>query len=465
MIMYDFEDGLFPSDFKNSTSHPWVNTTDDSNGGTHCLKSGNLNVGRTTSAFYIIGDFKSGNFICDYRISSEQDYDFGYIIVDGVAIVDLQSGDGSWVTMPAYNLSAGIHTIQFIYVKDNSTNSNSDSFFIDNITLPDFTNIANKVDFFDTGVPSGWVNDPAKPWKAGSKMQTPFAGIESADILDNESSTIKYISSQNSKSGKVFFFGCADSEAGDQLKFYIDGVEVYSDEGRFYDSPNRPPKGYFGSVSTGSHEYKWAYSKNSSGALASDTGYVWGFYEPGEEEVSNNDLFDISDGYKTAAKSEVTTPVYLVEISLKRTDGIYINIRLSSSGKRTFDGKDFGNSPYPSAEVKDITSQKTTISMDNSGQLYSFFSFSDDIPLKEQRVRVWQSYDINENIDAGNTILQFDGYINDILEISEAKISFNCLSQSVTSSWCPRIRLLPPLCNHLPKSGTKIGNLLLEPGR
>ena len=179
----------------------------------------------------------------------------------------------------------------------------------------------------------------------------------------------------------------------------------------------------------------------------------------------SNDLFQISDEYKTAAKEEVTTPVYLVEINLKRINGTYINIRLSSGGRKVFEGKDFGNSPYPSAEVKDITSQKTTISMDNSGQLYSYFSFSDDIPLKEQRVRVWQSYDISENIDSDKTILQFDGYINDILEISEAKISFNCLSQSVSASWCPRIRLLPPLCNHLPKSGTKIGNLLLEPGR
>jgi len=311
MALYDFEDGLFPSVFKNADSQPWVNTTDDANGGTHALKSGNSGVDRSTSAFFIIGDFQAGNFTCDYRVSSEDGYDYAYIIVDGVAIVNNQSGNGAWTSMPAHALTAGVHTIQFVYIKDNSAQSGADAFFVDNINLPDFTDLSGQVEYFPSGVPAGWTNDATNPWQSGSKMQTPFAGVESATIGDSTSSTLIYNSDASSPAGAVFFHGRADSEAGDTLKFYIDNVEVYSDEGTAYDNPDHGPIGYYGTVTAGSHEYKWIYSKNASGSAASDTGYVWAFYEPGLSSKVTLEVTGTLDGVdEEAVRTASHTIIY-----------------------------------------------------------------------------------------------------------------------------------------------------------
>lgn len=319
MIQYDFENGLFPAAFKNADSHPWVNTTDDASTGTRCLKSGNQLVNRTNSSFYIIGDFQADDFICDYKISSESGWDYGHIIVDGVPIVSLVSGNVPWTTMPAYALTAGVHIIQFVYIKDNSTASGSDAFFIDNVFVPEFVDLSGDAEFFNTGIPAGWVNDATHPWQAGSKMQTPFTGVESATIADSQTSELVFTSDASAPAGAMFFVGCADSQPGDDyLKLFIDGTEVSSDSGRFYDSPNRGPNGHYQTVSAGSHEYKFVYTKGAASSAGSDTGYLWLFYEPGMTSssiitaaggVSAGDVVAAGGGAKTSISSGSAAPI------------------------------------------------------------------------------------------------------------------------------------------------------------
>jgi hypothetical protein len=179
----------------------------------------------------------------------------------------------------------------------------------------------------------------------------------------------------------------------------------------------------------------------------------------------NNDLLNVANELRVASSEEVSHPIYLVEILLKRIDGVLITIRLSSAGKKTFDDKIFGDNPYPSANVSSLTSKTVKISLDNSGQLYSFFAFSDKIPLKEQVLKIWSAYSDSDDIPINQARLSFNGYIDDISEISNKLIAFTGISQSISASWAPRIYCAPPLCNHLPKAGTKIGSLLLEPSR
>lgn len=282
MPTYDFEDGLIPSDFKNADTNAWTNTTDDSNGGTHSMKANGSAL--ELSSIYIIFELDSGgDFDCDYRIVSEASNDLGYIVVDGVAVVDGVSGAGSWTAMTTQTLSAGVHVIQFQYIKDGNVDTSDDTFYIDNIVLPtaDFT-IKDDTEFFSGGaIPaSGWTNDSTELWESSGAEPTPFTGLGSEDGLgDSETSTLIYDSPSDSPAGDWFFLGRADSEENfDFFKVYVDSVEIYSDSGQF--SNKRASVGFLASITSGTHEYKFEYSKDGSALRASDRAYLYGFFEP-----------------------------------------------------------------------------------------------------------------------------------------------------------------------------------------
>jgi len=77
-----------------------------------------------------------------------------------------------------------------------------------------------------------------------------------------------------------FFGGYADSEVNfDFFKLFIDNVEVYSDSGRLT-VDKRALLGHYQSVTSGTHEYKWTYSKDGSGDSGADSGFLSYFYEP-----------------------------------------------------------------------------------------------------------------------------------------------------------------------------------------
>jgi len=180
----------------------------------------------------------------------------------------------------------------------------------------------------------------------------------------------------------------------------------------------------------------------------------------------------VSSSMRLEASKQISHPVYLVELKLKENTGRVLTIRLSSAGHKSVIGSqlfsepavDFGVSDYQSVGVSNLTPESVTISLDNSTSRYAFFALSDVIPLKEQRIKVWSAYSSTAVIPNDNIVLSFDGYINDVPVVSEKEVKFTALSASAGSGWTPRVHMAPPLCNHLPKAGTKIGSLVLEPG-
>lgn len=282
MPTYDFEDNLIPSVFKNADNNPWVTTSASANAGTYAMKSSAGLTHEQRSDIYIIGDFAAGNFDCSYKISSESNGDVGYIIVDGVEIIQVD-GNGAWQAMAQQSLSAGVHCIQFVYIRDASGMQNDDCFYIDDITLPTFTDLKGDVEYFASGVPAGWTNDPtaADEWTASTGLEVPFVGLKSASGT-NKTSTLEYTSDAGAPAGEIFFLGHASSEKNyDYLKFYIDGVEKYSDSGKLYTySDHRAPLGYHQTVTSGSHTYKWEYTTDSGVSNEYDAGLLHAFYEP-----------------------------------------------------------------------------------------------------------------------------------------------------------------------------------------
>jgi len=85
-------------------------------------------------------DSKTINFVSeegdilnfDYSISSEDDYDIGYVFLDGVCIISVSGYDSSTFR---HSLGSGSHTVICEYIKDGSVSSGGDYFSISNITI------------------------------------------------------------------------------------------------------------------------------------------------------------------------------------------------------------------------------------------------------------------------------------------------------------------------------------------
>jgi len=277
MATFDFEDGLIPASFTNGDNAPWINTSAQANGGTKSMKSADSLGNRRMSSLFIIGDFAAGDFDCSYLVSSENNFDFGYIVVDGTEIVKV-SGAGSWTAMTQQSLSAGVHVIQFSFIKDASSASGDDAFYIDDITLPSFTDLGGDIDKITIGS-TVFTNDPAEPWTATVQTgadNTPFTGAScptsgAADV----DKVLEYDSPSDSPAGTMFVGGHTDN-ATDKFEIYIDDSLVYTDSGVF--GGGRASRGFLQAVTSGTHNYKIVGEE-----LSSARAYM--FYEPSFTEV------------------------------------------------------------------------------------------------------------------------------------------------------------------------------------
>ncbi len=285
MPTFDAEDGLIPSTFLNSDVRPWINTSAQANGGTKSFSSNGTVLDIESSSMYIVGDFDAGDFDCDYLVSSESSSDFGVITVDGVEQVKV-SGAGSWTAMTSVTLSAGKHIIQFAYYKDQSTSLNDDTFYIDNIVVPAFTDIKGDLNIIAGVVPTGtgYVNDATHPWIADASSSSVFDGIQAGNGgTGSSTSTFQYTSDSGAPAGVFMALLTIESETGfDFASVEIDSTEVFSHS----ESRHTYPRVIVETVTSGSHVYDFIYTKDSSGDLGADTGVLEFFFEPDFETAS-----------------------------------------------------------------------------------------------------------------------------------------------------------------------------------
>lgn len=131
----DFETGDFSQHaWQIDATHPWTITTNNPYEGGYCMKSGGAGVANAVSNMTITVTVPFNAIISFFsKISSEGDWDKGYIYIDGVNIANW-SGNGGWAEHQ-YSVSAGQHTFQWRYVKDFEGNMYDDCFYVDNITF------------------------------------------------------------------------------------------------------------------------------------------------------------------------------------------------------------------------------------------------------------------------------------------------------------------------------------------
>jgi hypothetical protein len=102
--------------------------------GRYALQSGAIGNNQSSSLI-LRTNFNVGIGSFDYKVSSETNWDFLQFYVD-TNLIQQWSGEAGWATYTFSLTTAGLHTLEWRYVKDKTISSGLDAAFIDDIHLP-----------------------------------------------------------------------------------------------------------------------------------------------------------------------------------------------------------------------------------------------------------------------------------------------------------------------------------------
>ena len=130
----DFESGgLSALAWSSSGDAQWSVVTDNISAGKYAVRSGKI-VNSQSTKLSLNANTRSGTGSFDLQVSSEAGWDSLKFLIDGVEQKSW-SGEVAWQTFK-FSLSAGTHTLDWIYSKDANNSFGSDSAAIDNLELP-----------------------------------------------------------------------------------------------------------------------------------------------------------------------------------------------------------------------------------------------------------------------------------------------------------------------------------------
>ena len=131
-----FETRDFESyNWNNNTSLAWViDTVTYYEGNASARSAKNMADNESSKLSMVLNVMNNDTISFYYKTSTETNYDKLYFIVDEDTLLT-KSGDNNW-TLFKRTISAGIHTLQWLYVKDYSQSAGSDCVWIDNVKMP-----------------------------------------------------------------------------------------------------------------------------------------------------------------------------------------------------------------------------------------------------------------------------------------------------------------------------------------
>jgi len=127
----DFEND-FSEDFSFANT-PWL-LSDDAYTGIHSAMSGVITHVDTSTLIYTTTVLRDGNVTFNYKVSTENNYDFLNFYIDG-ALQGRWAGICDWTPI-SFPIFAGDHILTWKYIKDVSVSTGSDRVWIDNFCLP-----------------------------------------------------------------------------------------------------------------------------------------------------------------------------------------------------------------------------------------------------------------------------------------------------------------------------------------
>jgi hypothetical protein len=130
----DFETRDFTSlPWEHSGNRPWSITFGESHSGTYCAQAGAIDDDET-STLKLTFLCASGDISFHVKVSSEWYFDRLVFVVDGQEIEEW-SGEVEWREV-FFPVTAGSHTFEWSYVKDDSSGQGDDTAWLDDIVLP-----------------------------------------------------------------------------------------------------------------------------------------------------------------------------------------------------------------------------------------------------------------------------------------------------------------------------------------
>ena len=112
-------------------NYPWVPVTID---GRNAAKSGNAGVSSSSSTMNLALQMSQGESISfEWKVSSENNYDYLYFYVNGAKEGNGISGTTNWATRTFTAPSDGLYIFKWSFEKDYSVNSGSDCGYVDNV--------------------------------------------------------------------------------------------------------------------------------------------------------------------------------------------------------------------------------------------------------------------------------------------------------------------------------------------
>ena len=128
----NFEKGMaLGAEWKFAGNANWIGSQTMPHGGTWTAANADINNSQSASMEVTLNFVIAGNVSFWRRTSTESGYDYLRFYVDGVQQAQW-SGNQPW-TQFNYNVAAGMHTLRWTYIKDNSVSSGEDTAYVDDI--------------------------------------------------------------------------------------------------------------------------------------------------------------------------------------------------------------------------------------------------------------------------------------------------------------------------------------------
>jgi hypothetical protein len=287
-VTFNFEGGTISSDFLNDQGNPWVIQTTDVNAGTYGIEAESGNDADSSNLF-LFGDFDAGDVTFYEKVSSETDFDFGRFFLENTertaAAAQLEvSGNPGSFTQRTVAITAGVHCLQWTYTKDSVDPANDDTWYIDDIVVPDYTlvDLSDAETFATIPTTDGWTDDATYPWRTYTrKMFNATGSGRSGSITHSQTTTLTYDSDAGAPAGNAVAVFRADAEGNfDELDYIVDSVTQQSASGA-NGAQSGTPRVWIKAVSSGAHTYEYEFGKDGSDTQGRDQGEIFMLYAPG----------------------------------------------------------------------------------------------------------------------------------------------------------------------------------------
>ena len=239
----------------------WINQSAIMADGSDALQSPDITHNESTAFSTTVTE--SGILEFWAKTSTEVDYDFLEVTVNGEVILSL-SGTNGWKKYEYYLPTNTSQTIVWRYIKDTQDDGGSDQVWLDQVTFTPLTlddPIASAADFAGLN----WPVDTNWRWTADFTHDGEDS-LQAGAIMDNEFSSLSI--SVEGPGTLSFYYKVSSEETYDFLNFLVDTNEQLSVSGEvdwtFHEQL----------IEAGAHTLTWKYAKDASDSGGTDTAWI-----------------------------------------------------------------------------------------------------------------------------------------------------------------------------------------------